>query len=343
MQFETVKVHFWPHSRRIHVASYRLRCHLVMGGLRQLGIEALLYEVGHHPDVLVLSKRYDPTSLAHALELKRRFGTRLYLDLCDNHFFFKGDSPDASRRAAELDATVRAVDHVIVSTAYLAEVIRTRPGVSTTVSVIEDLVELPRTGRLLDPVLHPLSYIDCRRLRTWLVRVAPDVKHRLIWFGNHGGGFADSGMNDLRLIRPVLDELHTHEKISLTIISNSREKYRELVMDWSVPTYYLEWNETFISTALRLHGVSVIPISRNPFTFAKSPNRVETSLVHGLGVVADRIPSYDKYQDAIYLDCWQDGLLALISGSGTCRMIKSVDFGQSNRSVIDAWAALFSR
>lgn len=342
MPSSVVKVHFWPHSRRLHVASYRLRCHLVMTGLRRLGVQAVLYQAGDRPAILVLSKVYDPASLAQALELKRQFGTRLFLDLCDNHFYFKEDSPEASRRAAELDAAVRAVDHVIASTAYLAEVIRARPQMNTPVSVIEDLVEFPRPDRVLDALRHPRRFLEFRRLNSWLDQTTPDVRHRLVWFGNHGGGFADSGMNDLRTIRPALEELHRHVPISLTVISNSREKYEALVRGWTVPTYYLEWNETFISPALRLHGVSVMPISRNPFTLAKSPNRVETSLVHGLGVVADRIPSYDKYRDAIYLDDWQAGLQALVSGTGDRRVLQAVDFAQANRAVIGAWGALLA-
>lgn len=339
---QMVKVHFWPHSRRLHVASYRLRCHMVMEGLSAQGIGTALYEVGDRPAVLVLSKRYDPASLAQALQLKRQFGTRLYLDLCDNHFYFKEASPEASRRAAELDASIKTVDYVIASTAYLADVIRKRPEMSTPVSVIEDLAEFPRPRQLLDPLRHPRRYLEFLRLTSWLEKTTPEVRQRLVWFGNHGGGFADSGMNDLSTIRPVLDELHRRVPISLTVISNSREKYEALVRGWTVPTYYLEWNETFISPALHLHGVAVIPITRNPFTLAKSPNRVETSLMHGLGVVADRIPSYDKYRDAIYVDDWQAGLQALVSGTGDRRVLRSVDFAQANREVIGAWAALLA-
>jgi hypothetical protein len=313
-----------------------------MEGLRQLGVETALYEGGDRPAVLVLSKLYDPVSLEQALALKRQFGTRLFLDLCDNHFYFKEDSTEASRRAAELDAAIRAVDHVIASTAYLADVIRQRPQMSTPVSVIEDLVEFPRPRQLLDPLRHPRRYREFLRLKSWLEKTAPDVRHRLVWFGNHGGGFADSGMNDLRTIRPALDELRRQVPISLTVISNSREKYDALVRDWTVPTCYQEWNETFISPALRLHGVSVIPITRNPFTLAKSPNRVETSLVHGLGVVADQIPSYDKYRDAIYLDNWQAGLRALVGGTGDRRVLQSEDFAQANRAVIGAWGDLLA-
>lgn len=336
----TVKVHFWPHSRRMHVASYRLRCHLVMEGLRAQGVDAALYEAGDRPSVLVLSKLYDPASLAQALELKRQFGTRLYLDLCDNHFYFKEASAEASRRTAELDVAVRAVDHVIASTAYLADVIQQRPQMSVPVSVIEDLVEFPRPRQLLDPLRHPRRYLQYLSLKSWLEKTTPDVRRRLVWFGNHGGGFADSGMYDLRTIRPTLDELYRQVPISLTVISNSREKYEALVHDWTVPTYYLEWNETFISPALRLHGVSVIPITRNPFTLAKSPNRVETSLIHGLGVVADRIPSYDKYRDDIYLDDWQEGLQALVGGTGDRGRLRSAEFAQANRDVIRAWQGL---
>ncbi len=340
MPSPAVKVHFWPHSRRMHVASYRLRCHLVMEGLRGQGVETALYEAGDRPDILVLSKLYDPASLAQALELKRQFGTRLYLDLCDNHFYFKEDSPEASRRAAELDAAVRAVDHVIASTAYLADVIRTRPQMNTPVSVIEDLVEFPRTGNVLDALRHPRRFLEFRRLESWLEKTTPDVRHRMVWFGNHGGGFADGGMNDLGKIQGVLEALHRRHGISLTVISNSREKFEALVRGWAVPTQYMDWNETFISPALRLHGISVIPISRNPFTLAKSPNRVATSLVHGLGAVADNIPSYERYANAIYLDDWEGGLTELICGRSDRKTIDMRGFQEENSCLIRRWRTL---
>jgi hypothetical protein len=308
-----------------------------MDGLRGLGIGAVLYQPGAQPEVLVLSKRYDPVSLAQAETLKQQFNTRVVLDLCDNHFHVNDGSPEAVQRAAKLDAAVASVDQVISSTAYLAEIIRARPQMNAPVSVVEDLVEYPRDAHIIEKLRHPRRHLEFKRLRAWLQQTTPDRRHRLVWFGNHGGGFADSGMNDLRRIQPILERVRQHVPISLTVISNSSEKYEALVRDWTLPTYYLEWNETFISQALRLHGISVIPISSNPFTLAKSPNRVETSLVHGLGVVADRIPSYDKYHASAYLDDWQTGMLELLRGEGTKQSLLPLDFRHQNEAVIALW------
>ena len=327
----------------MHVASFRMRCHMVMHGLRAQGVNVVLYEPGDQPEVLVLSKLYEPSSLAHALDLRRRFGTRLYLDLCDNHFYSKDQTEETQLRAAQLDVAICSVDHVITSTSYLAEIIRARPRMQKPVSVIDDLIEFPHPAKFFEPLCHPRRFAAYAGLRVWLDATTPDVRQRLVWFGNHGSGFADSGMNDLETIRPVLEAVRGEAPISLTVISNSREKYEHLIRDWSLPTRYLEWNETYISPALRLHCVSVIPIRANPFTLAKSANRVETSLVHGLGVVADRIPSYDKYADNVYLDHWAAGLRALTTGTGLRQLPHAEKFQLANEVIVASWLDLLFR
>lgn len=337
MQGSNVPVHFWPHTTRMHVASYRLRCYLVMEGLKKIGMPVALYEEGSRPTALVLSKRYDPQSVAKALELKARFGTRLFLDLCDNHFYYQESSRDAARRATELDHAIRSVDHLIASTEYLADVVRKRVGVSPQITVVEDLVEFPSHPGIVKMLSHPQHYLGYLRLQAFHRRHRLPKACRLVWFGNHGGGFADSGMNDLKNIHRLLEEVHAEVPISLTVISNSREKYEALVAGWSLPTHYMEWNEHFISPALCSHGVSVVPISQNPFTLAKSPNRVETSLVHGLQVVADEIPSYEKYAANIYLGDWLPGLRALVRGTGIKAPVSSQDFIGKNVSIIARW------
>ena len=338
-----MKVHFWPHTLDSNTASYRLRCLRVMEGLRNCGVDVSLYKNGDAPEKLVMSKRYDPLSIQQALEIKKKYGTKLYLDICDNHFFYKNPEPKAVRRAEHLRAAIKALDLVIASSEYLANIIGEEIGNATPIVVIGDLVDFPHEPCLSEKLKHPVSYFQFKALEFSLDQLDSTKLNRLVWFGNHGGGYADSGMNDLETVRPYLEDIHEKTPISLTIISNSWRKYKRLTTDWVFPTFYLPWSKEFFSSALSLHSVAVIPIQKNPFTMAKTGNRVETSLVHGLGVIADEIPSYNEYKSNIYLGNWEKGLSELISfRSPDVYKHCLVDCEGKNVKKIQAWQALFN-
>ena len=94
-----MSVHFWSHTLNTSIASYRLRCVRIIEGLKSNGVVAVNYQLGDEPEKLILSKRYDPASIQHALYLKQKFGTKLYLDICDNHFYYSVRSDEAILRA----------------------------------------------------------------------------------------------------------------------------------------------------------------------------------------------------------------------------------------------------
>src|SRR5439155_846651 len=79
-------------------------------------IDAALFDPSEAPPaVLVLAKRYDATTLATALALHQRAGTRIALDLSDNHFFFGAPDERLQRRADALREAVGAVDLVVTA------------------------------------------------------------------------------------------------------------------------------------------------------------------------------------------------------------------------------------
>jgi hypothetical protein len=338
-----MSVHFLPHTQNPNIASYRLRCLRVMEGLRHQGIDVRIFSEGDVPEKLVLSKRYDPTSVQQALELKKNFGTKLYLDICDNHFYYKTPEPAALKRAAQLRSAVKSVDVVIASSEYLAEAVRNESDYSTPVVVIGDVVEFPHEPGLLEKIKHPISFSKLKMLEFFIRKLGPVKHRRLVWFGNHGSGYADGGMNDIQTIRTYLEDVHRETPISLTIISNSWLKYKKLTKDWTVPVYYLTWNKTFFSIALKLHGMSVIPIKKNPFTMAKTNNRISTSLVHGLRVISDEIPSYAEYKSIILTNGWERDLLTLTNQSSlNINEFNFEYFKEANEEIIEQWVSLFS-
>jgi len=338
-----MSVHFWPHTQNPNTASYRLRCLRVMQGLQHCGVTSRLYSDGDVPENLVLSKRYDPVSIQLALELKTNFGTKLYLDICDNHFYYKTPEPAAIKRADQLRSAVKSVDVVIASSEYLAEVVRNESDNCKPVVVIGDLVEFPHEPGLLDKIRHSISFFRLKILELAINKLGPVKNRRLVWFGNHGGCYADGGMNDLQTIRTYLEDAHKEAPVSLTIISNSRGKYKKLTEGWKAPVFYLPWNKTFFSLALRLHGISVIPIQKNPFTMAKTNNRVTTSLIHGLRVIADEIPSYAHYKKSIIMNEWEKVFLMPAKSPTPYRGIFNVEyFREENEKIIEAWVSIFS-
>jgi hypothetical protein len=298
---------WWPHTTDRSVASFRLRCLQVIQALRDRGVDSRLWAPGvTMPSVLVLSKRYDQESMERALAMRRAAGTRLVLDLCDNHFYAANDDPRWRRRALALREAVLTVDLVTTASAELARIVAEHAGERTPVEVIEDAVELPSRPAGLQWLAHPIAHAALVSLQRRLERDAPAT--RLVWFGNHGSPYADGGMEDLLRVRESLHAAHSAQPLSLTVVSNSRRRFRTLLEDWRLPVHYLPWHPMTFSSALGLHDVAVIPIGRNPFTLCKTNNRVATALLHGLAVVADSIPSYEPLRDCCVLDDWGDGL-----------------------------------
>ncbi|RPI15808.1 MAG: hypothetical protein EHM60_03570 [Lysobacterales bacterium] len=308
-------VRWWPHNPDPAIASTRLRCHAVIAVLRERGQDVGLFDAREAaPDVLVLLKRYDASSVAAAEALRRRFGTRLALDLCDNHFYDSSGDPAWRDRAAQLRRAVVAVDRVVASTPTLAGVVR-EEAAEARVSVIGDIAEGEAAAVRGRSVSRASAEFALARLRRGLERSGVPRSRRLVWFGNHGSPNAEGGMTDLLRIRGTLEDVASTLPITLTVISNHPGKFRSISMGWRLPIRYLEWNATTFSRALRLHGVSVIPVGLNPFTACKTNNRVCTSLLHDLAVVADAVPSYCEFDEAIRIGDWKTSLVATLEDS----------------------------
>lgn len=277
------------------------------------------------PSVLVLSKRYDPPSLEHAASLRQKARVRLLLDLCDNHFHHHGDDRRLKQRADALRTACRMVDQVVVASQALAEAVRTQCP-DAQVLVIPDAVEPPFMPAGWQQWREPRAEWRLRRFALQLQRAGAAYSRRLVWFGNHGSVGTDGGMADLLAIRAQLEQAHVASPISLSVVSNNEEKFRSLTAGWRLPCLYLPWHGATFSRALRLHSACVIPVGLNPFTRCKTNNRVATALLHGLNVVATRIPSYDEFSACVVLDDWPAGLGAYLSDAP--RRARDVQAGQ---------------
>jgi len=333
-----VAVSFWPHTTNSDIASYRLRCLWLQNMLRLRGILAPNFQIGMQaPDVLMLSKRYDRKTLEVATRLRTDHRTRLVLDICDNHFHFLKPDPIVVERAHNLRRAITSVDLVVASSTYLMDVIASEVPDHPPVRVIGDLVEPPSLPSAQVQVSHPLAWIRWQKLRHELRRINTDIRRRLVWFGNHGSNHVEGGMSDIRKLLPLLNELHRKQPLSLTVVSNSRMKFDEVSEAADFPMLYSPWSRAFFSLTLLAHRTCVIPINPNPFTLAKTDNRVVTALIHGLQVVADSIPSYQNHASHISLDNWAEGLERAMGQTPSQSDSVIIDIEAVNREVLLQW------
>ncbi|WP_461517441.1 hypothetical protein [Porticoccus sp.] len=296
-----------PKNAEARVASTRIRCINTLSQLRTDGFPIELYKPRHAANyhAVIFSKAYKPKHVKLAEQLKRQ-GSKIVFDLCDNHFLLE-------EGRGELRQLFELADHWVVSSDNLATVVKTEMGTGKPLTVIEDAVEETLHGPLMDIHGRFSAQLALQKLRGQLEKVANQRGSTpLVWFGNHKASYGDAGMQHLNTVKELLADIHREKPITLTVISNSRESFDNLIDGWPLPTFYLEWNAHNFMRALQLHRIAIIPIDVNAFTAAKTNNRIALSLAQGLGVVADSIESYRVFSECASLDNWREGLLTYL-------------------------------
>ncbi len=306
----TAKMVGWrPRAADVFVASVRMRCLQPLAELQRRGLPLELFDraaIDRYSAVL-FAKCYDDRALDEAKELRRR-GARVLFDLCDNHFHVESMTPRLQKRAGQLKAMLDQVDGVVTSTPTLAEVLRGQLSQPRPIVVVDDVVEtqLPAPWRPFGARLR--AGRELKQLHRDLAVDRAQGRTPLVWFGVHGGPYARCGIVDLERVREVLHDLDRRHPLSLTVISNSRGRYEDVLGDWSIRRRYVEWHPATFLAALRDHSVAVIPITPSPYTRCKSHNRPAQALAAGLAVVADAIPSYEVLRPYLRLDDWNSAL-----------------------------------
>lgn len=304
----TIRLGWVLRFRSAAIASMRIRCLNVMAELRKLGVQSDFYresQSGNY-DAVIFVKAYGAPEIELAGRLRKR-GIKVIFDLCDNHFLLKDDGRAEQERVELLARMIAASDLVVASTAELQAVIEQKvPSHRGRIVVIGDAVEkiLPAS-----PLLRrPLEFLWVLRLRWQLACMEREGRRRLVWFGIHGGDNAEYGMNDLKTIAATLNAINRRTPLSLSVISNSHAKYREVSRAFEFPVLYMPWGSSTFLMALRMHELAVIPVTVNEFTRCKSNNRLALSLDQGLPVVASSMPAYVEFSSCAKLDDWEGGV-----------------------------------
>ena len=321
-----------PSSQETRIASVRLRSLLPCRYLTESGWRCELTDARSCPDadVVVFQKKYGPREIELAESLRDR-DTVTVFDLCDNHFYNPDDRPELAARAERLHRMIDLVDAVSVSTEPLRRLV---PGKET--ALIDDAFD----------------EVAARRTSTWRRRLSGATRRggelRLVWYGNAGLESPSFGLRHVRRVVPVLEELGSRRRLRLTVISNSREVFREVLGDARFPTEYHDWKEATFAELFTEQDVCIIPIEENPFTVAKTSNRVTLSLRLGVPVVADPIPSYEELAPFVLLGDWAESIERYAADPALRRRHARegrayVEAKYTRQRVADQWSSFFER
>jgi hypothetical protein len=317
-----------------NVASARLRAFLPCRYLKEAGWRCEIFDPKNLDayELVIFQKAYDEESLALAQSLRAR-GVKTVFDLCDNHFYNPAHVAPLRERAERAGRMISAVDAITVSTPELAKLIE---GGAV---VIDDAIELPPTNPVRAAVSH---------LRAHLTAISRPRRLRLVWYGGYGSEHPPSGLIDLPRVFPNLESVNAQIPLELTVLSNSEEMFRRYVGKVSFPVTYHEWRLDTFAEIFRQQDVCIIPLALNPFTACKTNNRLVLSLLLGVPVVADPIPSYEEFRDFVLFSDWTNSLRTYATNRELRR--RHVRAGQRyiqstyNRNrVISQWSGLFEQ
>lgn len=265
------------------MASTRLRCLRPAKLLSGAGIDSKVFRryEPRRSDVVVFQKAYEPEHLVLAKQLRRQ-GVRLILDVCDNHFYNPSGSKRLAERAERLQRMVDLVDVVTVSTPALAQLVE-----HDRLVLVDDCVDWPQRRRMPRPRSGQI---------------------RLLWFGSAGDPTLGFGLCDLGARMAELSSFAAGRSVELVVVSNSAEQFRRWVGSQPFSVRYVPWDRRRFPGLLTMSDVVVLPVTRNPFTTAKTSNRPVSALIHGVPVVTSPLPSYLELSRYMLFEDWQDHL-----------------------------------
>lgn len=302
----------FKHGLNLDSASVRIRCLNVIQHFRSPLVSLELF---HRRDLqlydaVIFSKLYSEECINEAQSLKAR-GKKVIFDICDNHFYSDTTSDERTQKLCRLKEMISLADYVTVSSEALKLALLTQCNASN-ITVIADALE--------DNVIGSATFIELakaslsRLFYEYNIRSKYHGRTRLIWFGANGNSrSAGGGIATLGKLKDILHSHDLRDRIVLTICTRGRNDFSQVFHGWDVPVIFIRWSRVTFYQILQFNDIAVLPININPFTLCKTNNRVITALHNNLAVIADEIPSYTEFKDAIILNDWDAGLRQLIA------------------------------
>lgn len=321
-----MQIHWLPHALNPAYAGVRLRCLMPARALRGAGIASRVLDpdrAGALPGdgvLVVQAKWLLDTGAPDALRARTRRlaeardrGARLVLDSFDNYFL--NESGDAARSAllvAYREAlplfsrfTVSSPGLQPLLEAELPQDLRA----AAPVEVVGDPVETPEAVREFESWFrrwHPGRWSGQWQARRELAehRRQRRQARQLMWFGNHGSAYATGGMAELERLIPMLEDASRRHPLRLTVVSNSEQRYCEVLGQAAFPHRYRPWDRLHFLSLLGEQDLVLLPTRMTAFTMAKSNNRMLLALAQGVPVMADPLPDYQPWRASCALDDW---------------------------------------
>ena len=339
-----------PFHYDFNIASARVRAFIPCQYMQEAGWSCEIYNSKHQEryNLVVFQKAYEAKDLILAEQLKSR-GTKIVLDLCDNHFYNPYNIPEYTEKSQRLARMLELADLVTVATPELGKLIAkesTNLNNEKEIIVIDDIIYwFPTNFR---------SRMEAKIAR-WKERNRDEL--RVIWFGNSKlakvyvrEGIKDppSGLTSIRKVLPALEKLHQDIPVKLTVISNARKQFNREMKNVSFPTIYHEWDMASLSLIFEEQDTCIIPFDFNDFTICKTNNRLATSLQQGLPVIADPIPSYQEFSDYVLFADWENSLRTYATNKALrnqhARQGRNyVRKTYNKKRAIKQWSALFTK
>lgn len=320
-------IHWLPHALNPAYAGVRLRCLMPHRELRRAGVASRVLDPAAAGDalpgegLLVVQAKWlldagSPDALrqrADRLAEARARGARLVLDSFDNYFLNESGDPARAALLAAYREALPLFARFTVSSPGLQPLLQAElpPELrqASPVQVIGDPVETPAAARAFESWLHrahpgrwPGQWRAWRELREH--RAQRRGARQLMWFGNHGSAYATGGMAELERLVPLLEAAARSQPLRLTVVSNSEQRYRELLGRASFPHRYRPWDRLHFLSLLGEQDLVLLPTRMTAFTMAKSNNRMLLALAQGVPVMADPLPDYQPWRDHCALDEW---------------------------------------
>lgn len=267
--------------QRLAPALARLGITLTVLPLERLGAQAVA-----EADVLLLSKIHDARSLVLARQLR---GARplLGIDLFDDYFSQTERSALTGQRRW-LQAIAADLDFALCSTAAMAAAVG--PTLAATPLHV-----------LADPIGAPLpqaAWLAARQQQRPQQRHAPGATGNalaVLWFGMGDNPHFAVGLQDLAAQADHLQALMVEgRRLRLTVLTNRRALSAtglRLLAALPVQAHVEEWSEALETQRLLEADVAFLPVRRDAFSRAKSPNRVLAALLQGCQVLCPGRPN----------------------------------------------------
>lgn len=330
----------WKPVGDINMASSRLRAFLPCKYLKARNWPCEIFDynnIGSYKVVVLQKTYYNEEDVELATYLNKR-GVKTVLDICDNDFYNPNNYPKIQQQVERLKNITDSVYVVSVSTPELGKISQFQ---GKEVVIIDDAIDYQQFNFIT-------SYFYKFKFLFKQVKNAP---LRLVWYGNNRTEPEyppAAGIIDISRILSSLEEVHTDFPLSLSVISNSKELCKKYLGKASFPVKYYEWNRKNFSQLFIQHDVCIIPININPFSICKTNNRLVLSLLMGVPVITDKIPSYEEFSDVVLFSDWKNNLLTYARNLELRQ--KHIEAGRDyilskyNRErVIYQWSSLFEK